>query len=71
MRFAVCGCRPARHADHILAISPDEKDNRIYECAEESHADFIVTGNARHFRKGSGVTKILNARQLLSLIEAE
>ncbi len=56
---------------HTLAISPDEKDNRIYECAEESQADYIATGNARHFRKGSGVTKILNARQLLSLIEAE
>jgi putative PIN family toxin of toxin-antitoxin system len=34
-----------------LIISDDERDNRIYECAAASQADFIVTGNTRHFSK--------------------
>ena len=33
----------------IPKISKDEADNRIYECAEAAGADYIVTGNIRHF----------------------
>ena len=32
-----------------LAIAPDEADNRFLECASESAADYLVTGNIRHF----------------------
>ena len=32
-----------------LKISDDEDDNRIYECAAEALASFIVTGNTKHF----------------------
>jgi len=51
-----------------LKISAHEKDNRIYECAAASGADYIVTGNTRHFKTGNGRTQIVNASQLLSLI---
>jgi putative PIN family toxin of toxin-antitoxin system len=37
----------------VLTECPDETDNRFYECAAASHADFIVTGNARPV---SGIT---------------
>jgi putative PIN family toxin of toxin-antitoxin system len=33
-----------------LAESPDESDNRFYECAAAADADYIVTGNARQFK---------------------
>src|SRR5260221_1257136 len=32
-----------------LTISRDEADNRFYECAEVGKADFLITGNTRHF----------------------
>lgn len=32
-----------------LSISRDESDNRFYECAEAGKADYIVTGNTKHF----------------------
>jgi putative PIN family toxin of toxin-antitoxin system len=52
---------------HRLAESPDESDNRIYECAAAAEADYIVTGNARHFKRPYGPTRIVTARQLLAL----
>src|SRR5271165_6362182 len=35
--------------DRTLAISPDEEDNRLLECAQAAGANFLVTGNPRHF----------------------
>ncbi len=32
-----------------LAACSDEEDNRVLECAEAAGADFLVTGNKRHF----------------------
>jgi uncharacterized protein len=34
-----------------LSISAHESDNRFLECAEAAEADYLVTGNSRHFRK--------------------
>jgi len=51
-----------------LTESSDESDNRIYECAEAAAADFIVTGNTRHFKKPYKNTQIVNGRQLLDLL---
>jgi putative PIN family toxin of toxin-antitoxin system len=39
--------------------SPDESDNRFYECAEAAAADYIVTGNIKHFPKIYRSTKIV------------
>jgi len=54
-----------RPADR-LTESPDESDNRFYECAAAARAEYIVTGNARHFNKPYGTTSIVTARQLLT-----
>ena len=48
-----------------LRISPHDADNRFQECAEAAQADFLVTGNKRHFPKQWKGTKIVNARELL------
>jgi len=53
----------------VLAVSKDEPDNRFLECAEAGNADFLVTGNRRHFPGQWKSTKIVNARELLELIE--
>jgi len=52
-----------------LAHSPHESDNRFYECAHAGQADYLVTGNFRHFEKNLPPTKIVNARQLLDPTE--
>jgi putative PIN family toxin of toxin-antitoxin system len=51
-----------------LSISSDEPDNRFLECAEAAGADFLVTGNKRHFPKQWKTTQVVNARELLGLI---
>jgi uncharacterized protein len=51
-----------------LTISPDDADNRFYECAEAAKASFLVTGNRKHFPKDHKVTRIVNARELLDSV---
>jgi len=45
--------------------SPDQDDNRFLECAEAAKADFLVTGNKRHFPTNWKNTKVVNAREFL------
>jgi uncharacterized protein len=52
-----------------LAISKHESDNRFYECAEKAGADYIITGNRKHFTRPYKTTKIINARQLLEAVK--
>lgn len=35
--------------EETLAVSSDESDNRFLECAVAAEADYLVTGNKRHF----------------------
>lgn len=54
--------------NRILSVSPDESDNRFLECAEAARADFLVTGNKRHFPSLWKSTRIVNARELLDIM---
>ena len=54
-----------------LKISGHETDNRIYECAAAAKAHYIVTENTKHFTKPYKLTKIITARQLLRLLQAD
>jgi putative PIN family toxin of toxin-antitoxin system len=51
--------------------SPDDPDNRFLECAEAASAQYLVTGNARHFPTEWKSTRVVNARKLLALIRTE
>lgn len=53
-----------------VSVSPDEPDNRFLECAEAADADYLVTGNKKHFPSHWKRTTILSARELLESIEA-
>jgi putative PIN family toxin of toxin-antitoxin system len=37
------------HPTRTLSASPDESDNRFLECAQEAGAQYVITGNKRHF----------------------
>jgi len=49
----------------LTAAKFDETDNRLLECADAARADFLVTGNSRHFPTLWKKTRIVNARQFL------
>ena len=53
-----------------LEISKHDSDNRFYECADAAQADYIVTGNIRHFTKPYKNTQIISGRELLELMVA-
>lgn len=59
--------RPQR----TLSVCPDPDDNRFPECAEAAGADYLITGNKRHFPKQWGKTKVVNAREFLEIIAPE
>ena len=48
-----------------LAISRDDSDNRFYECADAGKADFLITGNTRHFPVHHKGTKIVTPREFI------
>lgn len=54
-----------------LKISAHEEDNRIYECAVAAKARYIVTENTKHFPIPHKITKIVNASQLLRILNRE
>ncbi|MGB6678022.1 MAG: putative toxin-antitoxin system toxin component, PIN family [Terriglobales bacterium] len=56
---------------HRLKVSRDPTDNRFLECAEASKADYLVTGNKRHFPKQWRQTEVVNARELLEWVIPE
>jgi putative PIN family toxin of toxin-antitoxin system len=51
--------------DFTLEVSPHEPDNRFLECADAAAADYLITGNKRHFPASWKRTKIVNARDFL------
>jgi putative PIN family toxin of toxin-antitoxin system len=52
-----------------LNLSRDPADNKFLECALESQADYLITGNTRHFplKKFHG-TQIITPRDFIDLI---
>jgi putative PIN family toxin of toxin-antitoxin system len=54
---------PARH----LEVTPDPDDNKFLECADAARADYLVTGNQKHFPRFWKNTKIITPREFVSL----
>lgn len=66
-----------RRVGHVVkpagthSVSTHESDNRFLECAEAAEADYLVTGNARHFPRSHKRTKIVTGRQFLDIVAAQ
>lgn len=52
----------------IDQITSDPADNIFLECADSARADYLLTGNQRHFPKFWKNTKIISSREFLSVI---
>jgi len=56
--------KPARP----LLVTTDPDDNRFLECADAARADYLVTGNTRHFPKFWKKTKVITSREFISIV---
>jgi putative PIN family toxin of toxin-antitoxin system len=60
-----CGhiVKPSRR----IEVASDPDDNMFLECADAGRADYLITGNQRHFPKFWKKTKIITAREFITL----
>jgi putative PIN family toxin of toxin-antitoxin system len=58
----IAGCALRVETSETLSAASDEDDNRFLECAAAARADYVITGNLRHYPPECGTTKVVNAR---------
>src|SRR5262245_8913217 len=56
--------RPA----YSLQVTSDPEDNKFLECADAARADYLITGNQRHFPEFWKNTKIISSRDFIGLV---
>ena len=56
--------RPSRR----LEVAGDPDDSMFLECADTARADYLITGNQRHFPRFWKKTKIITPREFISLV---
>ena len=49
-------------------VTTDPADNIFIECADAARADYLVTGNERHFPEFWKCTKVVNSHEFLTII---
>ena len=55
--------KPSRRLD----VCSDPDDNIFLECADKAGADYLITGNSRHFPQFWKKTKIITSREFIGL----
>ena len=55
---------PAR----ALQVAKDPEDNKFLECADAARADYLITGNHRHFPTFWKNTKVITSREFISIV---
>jgi putative PIN family toxin of toxin-antitoxin system len=50
-----------------LEVCTDPDDNVFLECADAARADYLITGNQKHFPRFWKKTKIITTREFISL----
>ncbi len=53
---------------HALQVTTDPDDNKFVECADAARADYLVTGNQRHFPGFWKRTKVITSREFISIV---
>jgi uncharacterized protein len=51
-----------------LGITADPGDDKFLECADAARADYLVTGNTRHFPGFWKRTKVITPRDFMSIV---
>jgi putative PIN family toxin of toxin-antitoxin system len=50
-----------------LDVTSDPGDNVFLECAEAARADYLITGNLRHFPRFWRSTKVVSSREFIEI----
>lgn len=56
--------KPAR----TLEVAKDPDDNKFLECADAARADYLITGDQRHFPPFWKTTKVITSREFIGLV---
>jgi uncharacterized protein len=56
--------KPAR----AIQVARDPDDNKFLECADVACADYLITGNQRHFPKYWKRTKVITSCDFISIV---
>jgi uncharacterized protein len=51
-----------------LQVAADPDDDKFLECADAARADYLVTGNPRHFPKFWKKTKVITPHDFVSIV---
>jgi putative PIN family toxin of toxin-antitoxin system len=51
-----------------LQVAKDPDDDKFLECADAASADYLITGNQRHFPKFWKKTKVITSREFISIV---
>jgi putative PIN family toxin of toxin-antitoxin system len=51
-----------------LQVTKDPDDNKFLECADAARADYLITGNQRHFPRFWKKTKVITSREFISIV---
>jgi len=55
---------PAR----ALQVAMDPGDDKFVECADATRADYLITGNPRHFPRFWKNTKVITSREFIEVV---
>ncbi len=50
-----------------LEVTKDPDDNIFLECADAARADYLITGNQKHFPAFWKSTKVITSREFIQL----
>lgn len=50
-----------------LAVTSDPDDNMFIECADAARADYMITGNLKHFPRFWKGTKVISPREFIEM----
>jgi putative PIN family toxin of toxin-antitoxin system len=56
------------HPLRTLRVAPDPDDNKFLECADIARADYLVTGNQRHFPRFWKKTAVIASRDFVDIV---
>jgi len=51
-----------------IEVAGDPDDDKFLECADAARADYLITGNQRHYPKFWKRTKIITSREFIEVV---
>ena len=55
-------------SSRALSVTTDPDDNIFIECADAARADYLITGNQKHFPAFWKSTKVVTCREFITLV---